>query len=233
MPDSLCYTVIRNALVLLQFRIPMSSSLAASITQNLTIRVTRTTVRFHLFLKLHCQHLIPKLVRFMSIMWETVSSAWICSLIFFLSKGKDWGRKINFALFCWQVLRLLRFGQADFPLCGKFFTPLLRTVICWFLPEEAVVTLLPKSSCSPLPFLRLLLLVFCHHLGTVANVYLAFDLRRPSSLKLCHRSFSKNSHISLWIHWYVLEAVSGRFGVLLSHPVSVFSPLTLTLVLEW
>lgn len=125
----LCYTVIRNAVVLLQFKIPMSSSLAGWITQNLTIQVTRTTVRFHLFLKLHCQHLIPKLVCFMSVMWGTASSAWIYSLIFFLSKGKDWGRKINFALFCLQVLWSLRFGQGDFPLCRKFFALLLRIFI--------------------------------------------------------------------------------------------------------
>lgn len=143
------FTVVHTGVVPPQFKIPMSSSPAGSVTQNLTIQVTRTTVRFHLFLKLRCQPLIPKLVCFMSVMWDTVSSAWIYCLTFFLSKGKDWGRKINFSLFCFQVLQLLRFGETDLPLWGKFFTPLLRTLICWFLPEEAVAVLLPKSPCSP------------------------------------------------------------------------------------
>lgn len=149
------------------------------------------------------------------------SSAWIYFLVFFLSKGKDWGRKINFALLCLRILQLLRFGQACFALCGKFFTPLLRTLICWFLPEEVIVILCPKSSCSQSPAFPK---AFVTTWPLWLNIYLVFDLRRPSPLKLCRRIFSKNSSISLWIHWYMLEAVLGRFGVLLLHPMSVFIP---------
>lgn len=66
--------VIPKALVLLQFRTPTSSSLAGCLIQNLTIPVTRTTARSHLSLRLHCQRLIPKSVRLLSLCFSFLPS---------------------------------------------------------------------------------------------------------------------------------------------------------------
>lgn len=66
--------VIPKTLVLLQFRTPTSSSLAGCLIQSLTIPVTRTTARSHLSLRLHCQRLIPKSVRFISLCFNFLPS---------------------------------------------------------------------------------------------------------------------------------------------------------------
>lgn len=96
-------------------------------------------------------------------------------------------------------MRLLRFGQADFPLYAKFFILLLRPLMCGFHQRRLLGSCFPHP-CHPLQFLSLWLHSFCHTWALWLSVSLWFDLRRPSPLKPCHSSFSSHSDISLWIH---------------------------------
>lgn len=102
----------------------------------------------------------------------------------FFSKGKDYGRKLNFALFCLWVLQILRFGQAGFPQVSplwEVFHSLLRTLIPWLCQRQMLWFCIVKHS---LPFLKLLLPDFCPLRALWLNIYLVFDLRRTNPVKI-------------------------------------------------
>lgn len=201
-----CGSGIHCGVVVPQFRTPTSSSRAGSVTQSLIIPVTRTTARSHLFLKLRCHHLIPKLVCVMSLVWD--STAWICSLICFLSKGKDWGEKNKLCCFAYEVIKI---WTSRFSTLCKVFHSVTETFDVWFPPEEAVGILLPTSlpsSAISKPLAPQLL----SHLGTVAKcVFMVWPEETIPSKTMSQQLFQPFWHLSV-NPLQMLEVILDRFG---------------------